>query len=197
VAARLQQAAEPTQILVGPTTRRLAAEGFDFAPMPQLDLKGKAEPVEAWRLVRALPQRPRVRGGEAPLVGRKRELRLLEAALETAGDGHGLLVGLSGEAGIGKSRLALELRHRAESDGFESSWTSAMSYASSFPERSRTSTARGVRPGAASVIGPSPRPALSYQIFIRGLLARLLGRFGRLNLGKSAPQRHLRRRKVR
>jgi class 3 adenylate cyclase/tetratricopeptide (TPR) repeat protein len=133
VAARLQQAAEPAEIIVGATTRRLAADGFDFAPMAPLDLKGKQEPVEAWRLVRALPQRPRVRGSESPLVGRRRELTLLEGALETAGENRGLLVGLSGEAGIGKSRLALELRQRAEAQGFGSSWTSALSYASSFP----------------------------------------------------------------
>jgi adenylate cyclase len=133
VAARLQQEAEPGEILVGASTRRLAAEGFDFSPLPPLELKGKAQPVEAWRLVRAQPQRPRVRVGETPLVGRRREVLLLEAALDTAGDGRGLLVGLSGDAGIGKSRLALELRQRAETDGFESSWTSALSYASSFP----------------------------------------------------------------
>jgi adenylate cyclase len=133
VAARLQQAAEPGQIFVGPTTRRLSAEAFDFAPLPPLELKGKAEPVEAWRLARALPVRPRVRGGEAPLVGRRREQLLLESALESAQDGHGLIVGVSGEAGIGKSRLALELRHRAEAAGFGTTWAAALSYASSFP----------------------------------------------------------------
>jgi adenylate cyclase len=133
VAARLQQAAEPGEIVVGPTTRRLAAEAFDFAPLPPLELKGKAEPVEAWRLGRALPVRPRVRGGEAPLVGRRREQLLLESALESAQDGHGLIVGVSGEAGIGKSRIALELRHRAEAEGFGTTWAAALSYASTFP----------------------------------------------------------------
>ncbi len=133
VAARLQQAAEPGQIYVGPTTRRLAAEAFDFAQLPPLELKGKAEPMEAWRLARALPVQPRVRGGEAPLVGRRREQLLLEAALEEAGNGHGLLVGMTGEAGIGKSRLALELRHRAETQGFATAWAAALSYASAFP----------------------------------------------------------------
>lgn len=133
IAARLQQAAEPDEIYVGPTTRRLAAEAFDFAPMPALELKGKTEPVEAWRLVRALPGRPRVRGGETPLIGRRREVALLEGALETAADGRGLLVGLSGEAGIGKSRMALELRARAEAQGFDTGWATALSFASAFP----------------------------------------------------------------
>ena len=133
VAARLQQAAEPGEIVVGASTRRSAAEAFDFAPMPPLDLKGKAAPVEAWRLVRALPDRPRVRGSETPLVGRRRELAMLEAVLDEAAEGHAILVGLSGEAGIGKSRLALELRGRATAMGFASVWTAAQSYAISFP----------------------------------------------------------------
>lgn len=133
VAARLQQAAEPGEILVGATTRRLAAEAFDFAAVAALELKGKAEPVEAWRVVRALPQRPRVRGGETPLVGRGRELRLLEAALEDAAADRGVLVGIAGEAGLGKSRLALEVRARADRLGFASTWATALSYAGSFP----------------------------------------------------------------
>ena len=133
VAARLQQAAEPGEIVVGASTRRSAAEAFDFAPMRPLELKGKAAPVEAWRLVRALPERPRVRGSESPLVGRRRELTLLEAALDEAAEGHAMLVGLSGEAGIGKSRLALELRSRATAMGFASVWSTGQSYASSFP----------------------------------------------------------------
>ena len=133
VAARLQQAAEPGEIVVGASTQRLAAEAFDFSPMPPLELRGKAAPVEAWRLVRALPERPRVRGSETPLVGRRRELALLEGALDEAAEGHGILVGLSGEAGIGKSRLALELRSRATAMGFASVWSAAQSYASSFP----------------------------------------------------------------
>ena len=101
--------------------------------MPPLELRGKAAPVEAWRLVRALPERPRVRGSETPLVGRRRELACWRRALDEAAEGHGILVGLSGEAGIGKSRLALELRSRATAMGFASVWSAAQSYASSFP----------------------------------------------------------------
>ncbi len=133
VAARLQQAAEPDEVYVGSTTRRLAAESFEFAALPLMELKGKAEPLEVWRLVGEAAEPALARGGEAPLVGRNRELRLLLGALEEAADGHGLLVGLAGEAGIGKSRLALEVRARAEADGFETAWAGAPSYASSFP----------------------------------------------------------------
>ena len=74
VAARLQQSAQPNEILVGGMTRRLAYEAFGFAPRETMPLKGRAESVEAWQLEGALPERPRGRGGEARLVGREREL---------------------------------------------------------------------------------------------------------------------------
>jgi adenylate cyclase len=133
VAARLQQTAQPDEILVGGMTRRLSADAFAFAPLPETALKGRTETVEAWRLERELPDRARMHGGEARLVGRERELSQLESALEEARSGRGLMVGLVGEAGIGKSRLALEIRHRAEAGGFATAWTSSRPYASAFP----------------------------------------------------------------
>ena len=133
VAARLQQMAEPNEILVGGMTRRLSAGAFAFAPVEEMSIRGRAEPMEIWRLERELPERPMVRDGEARLVGRDRELASLESALEEAADGRGLMVGLAGEPGIGKSRLALEIRRRAEANGFASAWTSSRSYASAFP----------------------------------------------------------------
>ena len=133
VAARLQQSAAPNEILVGGMTRRLSAQAFAFAPLEEVALKGRTEPVEAWRLERELPERPRMHGGEARLVGRERELTSLESALEEARDGRGLMVALVGEPGIGKSRLALEIRSRAETGGFATAWTSSRSYASAFP----------------------------------------------------------------
>ena len=133
VAARLQQLAPAGEIYVGAGTRRLASDTFEFAALGPMDMKGKAEPVEAWRLVRAAAEPKLARGGEAPLVGRSRELRLLEDALDEAHDGRGLLIGVVGEAGIGKSRLALEMRVRAEARGFATTWAGAPSYAGSFP----------------------------------------------------------------
>ena len=133
VAARLQQTAAPGEILVGGMTRRLSTDAFAFAPLEEMALKGRTESIEAWRLERELPERPRMHGGEARLVGRQRELTSLESALEEAREGRGLMVALVGEPGIGKSRLALEMRQRAEAAGFTTAWTSSRSYASAFP----------------------------------------------------------------
>ena len=96
-------------------------------------VKGRTQPIEAWRLERELPNRPRMHGGEARLVGRDRELASLESALDEALEGRGLMVAVVGEAGISKSRLALEIRQRAETIGFVSAWTTSRSYASAFP----------------------------------------------------------------
>jgi len=134
VAARLQQAASPGEILVGPVTGRLAGEAFELESLPQaLDLKGRTDTVEALRLVRERPQRLRLRGGQLPLVGRARELASVDAALAEAEAGRGLLVAIVGEAGIGKSRLALELRRHAEERGFATIWATARSYSDAFP----------------------------------------------------------------
>ena len=134
VAARLQQTAAPGEILVGGMTRRLSADAFAFAPLDEMTVKGRTEPIEPPGASSAsCPERPRSHGGEARLVGRARELAALESALEEARDGRGLMVALVGEPGIGKSRLALEMRQRAEAAGFVSAWTSSRSYASAFP----------------------------------------------------------------
>ena len=133
VAARLQQTAEPNEILAGASTRRLSTEAFAFAPLSELALRGRTEGVEAWRLERELPDRPRLRGGEARLVGRTRERAMLESALDEASSGRGLIVAMVGEAGIGKSRMALEMRRVAEAEGFSTVWTTSRSYATAFP----------------------------------------------------------------
>jgi hypothetical protein len=133
VAARLQQSAQPNEILVGGMARRLAYGAFGFVPRSSMALKGRAEPVEAWRLEGVVAERPRVRESESRLVGRERELAALESALEEARSGRGLMAALVGEPGIGKSRLAVEILRRAESSGFATAWTSSRSYASAFP----------------------------------------------------------------
>ncbi len=133
IAARLQQSAQPNEILVGAMTRRLTDEAFTFVQGESMPLKGRGEPVEAWRLEDAVLDRPRVRRSEAQLIGRDRELAGLASALEEARSGRGLMVALVGEPGIGKSRLAAEILRVAEESGFSAAWTFSRSYASVFP----------------------------------------------------------------
>ncbi len=107
VAARLEQAAEPGEVLIGETTYVLAHEAVSVEPVEPLDLKGKAEPVTAYRLlsVLAAPERSH----ESQFVGRERELTTIAEAWEQAtAQSNCRLVTLVGDAGVGKSRLVAE-----------------------------------------------------------------------------------------
>lgn len=109
LAARLQAMACPGCVVVDPVTRHLAGGLFDYADLGPQPVKGFAEPVRAWRVLgrgqAAGRFEARQMGSLAPLVGRKRELALLRRCWARARAGAGQLVLLSGEPGIGKSRL--------------------------------------------------------------------------------------------
>ncbi len=110
VAARLEGAAAPGEILLGADTHALVREDVSAEPVEALTLKGKAEPVAAWRLtaVSGTVGR-RVRPLEAPLVGRRRPLRLLDDAFHEAVEERVChLFTILGVAGVGKSRLVDE-----------------------------------------------------------------------------------------
>jgi class 3 adenylate cyclase len=111
VAARLQAAAEPGAILVGPLTARRLARRFALEPVGELAVKGREEPIEAFRLVRE--ERGRGARLQTPLVGRERELAQLDEVLDDLIAGRGRILMLSGSDGIGKTRLLEELRARA------------------------------------------------------------------------------------
>jgi class 3 adenylate cyclase len=108
VAARLEQTAPPDEILIGERTLDLVRDSVVVEPVPPLELKGKSEPVPAFRLVEVTDgPAERARRLDAPLIGRERELSLLREAFDRAVAGAGCeLVTLVGSAGIGKSRLA-------------------------------------------------------------------------------------------
>ena len=113
VAARLQQAAQPGEILLGETTLRLARDAVEAEPVEPLALKGKREPVPAWRLVAVSTTAER--RFDSPLVGRERELAALAEAWERARGGPGCeLVTVVGAAGVGKSRLVAEFLAAAD-----------------------------------------------------------------------------------
>lgn len=113
-AARLQSVAEPGTVVVGEATYRMLQRSFQFEPLGEHELRGKTEPMTAWRALRVLTDRTeRTRSGslEPAFVGREEELRLLKDALHgTERAGRARLVSIVGEAGIGKTRLAWELR---------------------------------------------------------------------------------------
>jgi class 3 adenylate cyclase/tetratricopeptide (TPR) repeat protein len=109
LAARLQQAARPGEILVGPTVHRLAGPSLVVEDAGPLELKGLDGPLRAWRVMGALEGPPRPIGPRAPLVGRGSELELLENTFNrTVRDGRAHLFTIFGEAGVGKSRLTRE-----------------------------------------------------------------------------------------
>ena len=125
LAARLQGLASGDQVVIAASTRRLVGNAFDLTDLGEHDLKGIAEPVHAWRVERALLTESRFdasRGGGAltPLVGRDEELDLLLRRWSQARDGEGQVVLLSGEPGIGKSRILSALRERLEAQGAQS-----------------------------------------------------------------------------
>jgi adenylate cyclase len=126
LAQRLESAAPAGETYVSKMTMRLTEEAFDFEPVGELTLKGKSEPVPAWRLIGKRAGARRVRS--TPLVGRERELEELDAALQTVADGRGSVVTLTGEAGVGKSRLTEAAQARAEDFGIAWHQTRCLSY---------------------------------------------------------------------
>jgi class 3 adenylate cyclase/tetratricopeptide (TPR) repeat protein len=107
VAARLEQAAGPGEVLLGGPTLALVGDAARVEPVEPLELKGKSEPVPAYRLLSVLDTPERRHG--ALFVGRERELSIVREAWERSRAGRRCeLVTLLGDAGIGKSRLAAE-----------------------------------------------------------------------------------------
>ncbi len=111
VAARLEQAAQPGEVLIGEPTYRLVRDAVEAEPVEPLAAKGKTEPLAAYRLLAVREGADSfARRLDAPLVGRARELRLLREALGRAIEERSShLFTLLGTAGVGKSRLAQEL----------------------------------------------------------------------------------------
>jgi class 3 adenylate cyclase/tetratricopeptide (TPR) repeat protein len=117
-AARLQAAAEPAQIVVGAGVYASTKDVIEYRELEPLTLKGKVEPVAAWRTLRIKARtrgkRPRL-GLEAKLVGRDEELSVLKQTLRRVEtEGRPALVTIVGPAGVGKSRLVAELEAYVE-----------------------------------------------------------------------------------
>jgi class 3 adenylate cyclase len=116
LAARLQALAEPRSVVISQATRRLIGGLFELDDLGPQRLKGFAEPLTAWRVEGEACAEGRFEArqtaGLTPLVGREEEIALLLRRWERARDGEGQVVLLSGEPGIGKSRIVREVRER-------------------------------------------------------------------------------------
>jgi hypothetical protein len=118
LAARLQGVAEPNTVVIAEGTRKLLGDLFELEDLGVRSLKGVAEPVRAWMALRPSGAESCFEAlhasGLTELVGREEELELLLRRWSKAKAGEGQVVLLSGEAGIGKSRLTAALMERLE-----------------------------------------------------------------------------------
>ena len=116
LAARLQGVAEPNSVVIAESTRKLVGNLFELEDLGAQDLKGIAGPVLAWAALRPSSFESRFEAlhasGLTELVGREEELELLLRRWSKAKTGEGQVVLLSGEPGIGKSRLTAALLER-------------------------------------------------------------------------------------
>lgn len=115
LAARIENMADPGKVLVSAHTHKLSRDYFQFDPIGEVEIKGKEQFQEAYELIEATEVETRIEAAAAKgltkFVGRGVEMEALTAALEKARNGSGQVVGIVGEAGVGKSRLLLELRN--------------------------------------------------------------------------------------
>jgi adenylate cyclase len=165
LAQRLESAAPPGETYVSETTVRLTEHRFELEPVGELTLKGKSEPVPAWRLVgeRSAARRR----GQSPMVNRDRELAALMDALTP-----GSVVAVTGEAGVGKSRLLEEARAALYERGVRCLNGRCLSYGAAVPYWPFTELLRRedrpTDPFLAQLLGYSERD-LAPEAFRRGL----------------------------
>ena len=114
LAARMEQSAMPGTVQVAEDTHRLVAGQFEVEPLGGVAVKGKTQPVAAYRIVRRAGSQARRDPAalRAPLVNRRMEWEALERVFETLGAGRGSILFLTGDAGLGKTRLIDEAIER-------------------------------------------------------------------------------------
>ena len=137
LAARLEQLATPGSILLTAATLRLVEGMVQVNALGPVPVKGLDEPVEVFELMGASTIRRRLQAavarGLSRFVGRQTELAALHQALARAGAGHGQVVALLGEAGVGKSRLVYEVVHSHRTQGWQVLESASVSYGKATP----------------------------------------------------------------
>ena len=137
LAARMEQLAAPGSIRLTTATLRLVEGLVQVTALGPVPVKGLAEPVEVFELVGVSALRRRLQAavarGLSPFVGRQTEFEALQQALERAGAGHGQVVAIVGEAGVGKSRLVYEVIHSHRTQGWLVLESASVSYGKATP----------------------------------------------------------------
>jgi predicted ATPase/class 3 adenylate cyclase len=120
LAARLQALAEPGTVVISASTRRLTGGHFEYRDLGAVELKGWAEPIVAWQVLRTSGVESRFEAQHnsklTPLFGRDEEIDLLLRRWRLATQGEGRVVVLTGDPGIGKSHIALALQERLQTE---------------------------------------------------------------------------------
>jgi class 3 adenylate cyclase/tetratricopeptide (TPR) repeat protein len=137
LAARMEQLATPGSIRLTAATLRLVEGLVQVNALGQVPVKGLSEPVEVFELVEASAIRRRLQAAAARgltrFVGRDREIEALGQALERGAEGHGQVVAMVGEAGVGKSRLVYEFVHSHRTEGWLVLESASVSYGKATP----------------------------------------------------------------
>jgi class 3 adenylate cyclase/predicted ATPase len=136
LAARLEHCAAPNTVVIAPTTRRLLGELFEYQDLGCPALEGFSKPIQVWQVAGSIEAESRFdathAAGITPLVGREEEVSLLLKRWAQAKEGESQVVLLSGEVGIGKSRIVQGFRERLEAE----SHTRMLYYCSPFHQNS-------------------------------------------------------------
>jgi class 3 adenylate cyclase/ribosomal protein L40E len=137
LASRMESMARPGTILVSKNTYRLTREFFEFKSLGEVEVKGKEYPQEAFELTKVGEVETRIEAAVAKgltrFVGRKNSMAALVEACDKAHSGSGQVVGIVGEAGVGKSRLLLEFRNRLPQSEFAYLEGRCLHYGGSMP----------------------------------------------------------------
>src|SRR2546425_5780833 len=197
LAARLLGLAKPGQIVVSRRTQHLRDGFFVFEDLGEFQVKGKAEPVRAYAVMSEITGRTRLEvsreRGLTPLVGREREISSLTGIYRRAAGGQGAIAVLTGEPGVGKSRLLYEFLSRLDTAGVLELETTCVSYGRAMAYRPIVELLRRYLDLSDGSSAEEIRSRVAEQLQFLGLegdeQAILLAHF----LGVSAPQEFLNR----
>ncbi|MEE9421448.1 MAG: adenylate/guanylate cyclase domain-containing protein, partial [Desulfatiglandaceae bacterium] len=121
LASRMEGMAKPGQSMVSENTYTLIRDFFEFKPLGKVEVKGKKEALESYELIKPSEVETRIEAaalrGLSKFIGRGREMEAIKEILEKARSGSGQVIGVVGEAGVGKSRLLLEMRNMLPQGG--------------------------------------------------------------------------------